>query len=214
MIATTLTVSDAKLILEALREQLELHVALNLDCISPPIVTTHYLNVKGLPAATIRRLWHRLENGYRLTIYERGELTVDIVLEHERGSAYHEPSKGIPVDHVTCRRLEGCVLVTNTNKLYGFLLVRAEENLLKISILKTLCLLERAKQGIGVQLLNLVSGALTGEAGSIERLIALLASLLSEFRNVMRAVSPLLPVNVEEALLGSRILRLVYGVRR
>ena len=202
-----LTLGDAKLVVEALEVQLKLHRRLGLGCISPPVVTSYYMHRRGVPDSQLRRFWHRVGDEYRYTIYRRGNVDVQLVLRHEKGIAYHDEETAVPVDPFTCRKLSGCVVVSNTNKLYLFLQLTADENMMRLSVLKMLCLMEANMEGSGLHLLWALRGALEGGSEQVRELVDVVGTLLSAFRPLIEALNPLLPRDIESALSGSPPLR-------
>ena len=202
-----LTLGDAKLIVKALEEQLRLHRRLGLDCISPPVVTSYYMHRRGVPDSQLRRFWHRIGNEYQYTIYQRGSVSAQVVLRHEKGIAYHDEETAVPVDPFTCRKLPGCIVVSNTNKLYLFIQVTADENMMRLSALKMLCLMESNMEGSGLHLLQALRGALEGGSEQVRELVDVISTLLAVFQPLIKALNPLLPRDIETALSGSPPLR-------
>ena len=207
-----LSLSDALIVVRALGAQLTLHLERGLECVNPPVLTTYYLNRAGYPRTLIRGFWRRVGDGLTLNVYRAAEVSASIVLEHVKGVAYHDQVTGLPVDQQSCRRLGGCVVATNTNKLYVLLEVAAGENLVRINAVNLLCIVEKLSPGSGRRMVRLVERFLeTGSARDAWDLLSTLNGLLREHGGVLRLLSPSLPASLEEALHGSRLLRTLYA---
>ncbi|MET1102151.1 MAG: hypothetical protein ABWW69_06740, partial [Pyrodictiaceae archaeon] len=109
-----LSVVDVAIMVEAFRRILYTCVNEGLECVDPPLLTSHYLQSMGYSEYTVRRLWSRLSGKKTIPVFKSMRGGFNIVLEHRKGPAYHDSITGIPIDKLDCSRIRSrCRPVSN-----------------------------------------------------------------------------------------------------
>ncbi len=209
-ITTKTKLEHVQVLVSSIYRQLRFHLDSGLECINPPVATTHYLLRQGFSQRLVKNFWRNYSRTVSIPLFKRRSVRVEILLKHWKGVVHHDAETGVPVDDLNCRRIN-CMVSTNTHALYGQILVETSGSLVRLSFLRLLCLLEHTQRGSAFTLLGMVRDAAAGRYDRLASLVEYVAEMLTRFRGLVKAIDPQLPGSLIEALEGSAILReLVY----
>ena len=196
--------SQIAAILRCATSVVEACLSYGLECLDPPAATTACLRRHGLTEASAKRLWAKLPQEARVTIFRAPGVEIDMVLRHSKGSCCHL-GDSTPLDPLDCRRM-GLPKVSNANQLYVYFEGYIEGNVVRMNAIRLLVLASR----LGYNPLELLRAALRAvEERDCSAIRAELASLIEGFRPILKALSPQLPDSLQALVARSPLLRMI-----
>ena len=199
-----LTGAQIAAILRCALSVLEACLDRNLECLDPPAATTACLRRHGLSEASIKRLWARLPDETRITIFRASGVKIDMVLRHTKGVCCHLEDS-TPLDPLDCRRL-GLAKTSNANRLHVYFEGDIEGNVVRMNALRLLVLAAR----LGYNPQKLLEAALKAvEERDCSMFEVELSTLVEAFRPVLKALSPQLPDTLQVLAARSPFLRFI-----
>ena len=207
-----LRASDIDVLLTALRSILKTCLEEELECVDPPIATSHFLSRLGYSDYIARRLWSRIEGHLEIEVFQAKRSKFYIVVEEQKGVAFHDKITGIPLDEIDCYRLrERCMKTSNANKVYLFFAGGVEDNMLRINVVRLMILLEKTTRK-AFDLLETVRDLLWREENAEKRLQKILVDIIKSQEHIVVTIEPEIGEIVKTLVDHSPLLRRILSI--